>query len=77
MHLFECSKCHVVDNTALTNFWFESLRDRKPALCSECDPLIGKWHGEFPRRSMEEYVASHGRESVMFPDGYLKNGEAT
>lgn len=22
-----------------------------PALCSECDPKIGKWHGQFPREN--------------------------
>ena len=25
--------------------------DNKPALCSECDPEMGRWHGAFKRRS--------------------------
>lgn len=48
MPLFVCRKCNCVDNTALTGYWHKAM-ERKPALCSECDPEIGKWHGEFPK----------------------------
>lgn len=41
MPLYECTRCHAVDNTALTNFWCDTTLDGKPALCSECDPEIG------------------------------------
>lgn len=59
MPLFECSSCHVVDNTALTHYAIRRAQ-KKPPLCSQCDPAIGKWHGAFPRQSMEEFVAKHG-----------------
>ncbi len=67
MPLFECSKCHVVDNTAMGNFWVDVMMDKKPALCTECDPDIGKWHGKFPRTSMEEYVGRFGKAAVAYP----------
>lgn len=50
MPLFKCSQCGGVDNTALTNYAVRTTCEGKPALCSECDPEIGKWHGRFPRR---------------------------
>ena len=56
MPIFECSKCHAVDNTALTNFWWNTLQENKPALCSECDPDIAKWHGQFPKTSASDYL---------------------
>lgn len=55
MPLYECTKCGVVENTALTNFWASHLESR-PALCSQCDPEIGKWHGRFPKKTVSEYT---------------------
>lgn len=49
MPLFECSKCHYVENTATSNYWIKVARDGQEPLCSVCDPDIGKWHGEFER----------------------------
>jgi hypothetical protein len=58
MPLFECSKCHCYENTALSNWAVRYLHAPKnaagvkvvqPPLCSECDPEIGKWHDEFPK----------------------------
>lgn len=49
MPLFRCSKCGCVENTALSNFW--QAVDKANALCSECDPAIGLWHGQFQKRS--------------------------
>lgn len=46
MPLFNCSKCGVVENTALGAYWYNSCKG-KPVLCSEC--ATGKWHGEFAR----------------------------
>lgn len=46
MPLFQCSECGCIENTALSYYW---LRDGRPALCSVCDPYIGRWHGRFPR----------------------------
>ena len=51
MPLFRCTACDTVENTALSNFWHALEIEEKRALCSECDPLIGQWHGEFPKQS--------------------------
>lgn len=66
MPLFECTQCHVVDNTAVGNFWWR-LHDKKPMLCCECDPDINKWHGHFPRTQYGEYVRKYGAKSVEYP----------
>src|SRR5262249_46789094 len=52
MPLFPCSQCGGVENTALSNYWVRGLdvTPTPPPLCSACDPKIGAWHGEFPRR---------------------------
>ena len=47
MSIFVCHDCGCVENTATCGYW---MRDRsKPAVCSACDPRIGKWHGVFPK----------------------------
>jgi hypothetical protein len=40
MPLFECDKCHCVENTATGSYWGQSEK-----LCSECK--YGEWHGRF------------------------------
>jgi hypothetical protein len=61
MPLFMCRKCGSVENTALSNYWttqmsaYEAGEKHEP-LCSACDPDIGAWHNQFPRRSAEDYV---------------------
>lgn len=67
MPLFECSKCHTVENTALSSFWWRAMAQNKPALCSECDPEIGGWHGRFERIPYADYVAKYGKDAVQFP----------
>lgn len=72
MSVFRCSGCGCMENTACSNYW--SVEDRSKALCTECDPEIGKWHGIFPKRSAKGMVlASDGflyaREDVM-SDGF-------
>lgn len=59
MPLFRCEGCGAVENTALSNYWLRGYPPTKPALCSECDPEIGRWHGRFPKRDAdaEGYVA--------------------
>jgi hypothetical protein len=42
--VFICESCSCIENTAVSNYW---SRGNGPALCSECDPEIGKWHGRF------------------------------
>lgn len=46
MPLFNCSKCGVVENTALGAYWYNKAKER-PVLCSECD--TGVWHGRFAK----------------------------
>lgn len=52
MPLFACTKCRAVENTACGDYWMNAGRG-KPVLCSECSPLIGKWHGRFPKESAD------------------------
>lgn len=59
MSLFECGKCGVIENTAVTSGSWLNQSKGKPMLCSECTD--GKWHGLFPRQM---FVGS----------GYVKNG---
>jgi hypothetical protein len=40
-----------VENTALSGYWY---RGEGPALCSECDPKIGKWHKKFKKQNYKE-----------------------
>jgi hypothetical protein len=46
MPLFNCSRCGVVENTALGAYWNER-RKNEPVLCSEC--ATGEWHGKFSK----------------------------
>ena len=57
MPLFRCSKCDVVENTGLSGYWRQELSAHKnntefKPLCTQCDPEIGEWHGEFPREAV-------------------------
>lgn len=54
MSLFACECCGVVENTALCNYWLSKDKTEGQALCSQCDPNIGKWHGIFPREDAFE-----------------------
>jgi len=66
MPLYECSVCHAVENTALTNFWWDHMHESKPALCSECDPAIGKWHGQFPKITAAEFKKKFPHETIRY-----------
>jgi len=55
MPLFPCSKCNCVEDTALSHYWSARLRQTS-AVCSACDPTIGKWHGEFPKESAGGWI---------------------
>lgn len=59
MPLFECTKCGCVENTACCNYWSRKI-DKKPALCSACDPDIGKWHGNFEQRPATGMLIDQG-----------------
>jgi hypothetical protein len=67
MPLFECETCHAVDNTAVTNFAYDHLYLKKPALCSACDPKIGKWHGRFEKITAEEYRRRFPNDKIEYP----------
>jgi hypothetical protein len=56
MSIFMCTECGCVENTACSNYWSRNLNDDKEdskPLCSECDPLIGKWHGKFEKHQAD------------------------
>lgn len=46
MPLFNCSRCGVVENTALGDYWYARAKGN-PVLCSECS--TGEWHGKFEK----------------------------
>lgn len=55
MSLFRCEQCGTIENTATSRYWFRNhAGESGKALCSECDPKIGKWHGIFPRENADE-----------------------
>lgn len=53
MSVFKCSECGCKENTATSRFRVFVSED-KPALCSECDPVIGKWHNRFKKQPFTE-----------------------
>jgi hypothetical protein len=55
MSFFQCGNCGCVEDTTLCKFWSARLRET-PTLCSACDPKIGKWHGQFPRETAENWI---------------------
>ena len=54
MPVFECTNCHAVENTALSEYWRQVHMEKKPPLCSECNPAIGVWHGKFEKKTPQE-----------------------
>lgn len=55
MSLFQCSVCGCVENTALSNYWWnKSVLKLKEDYCSACDPRIKKWHNRFERKFLEK-----------------------
>ena len=67
MPIFICSKCGVMENTALSQYWTRGWLHgnlQPPPLCSQCDPDLKKWHGEFARKKMPE-------DHVVGPDGFV------
>lgn len=66
MPLYECSNCHAVENTALTNFWHDHMFECKPALCSACDPQIGQWHGKFEKLTISEYLKRFPSDKIEY-----------
>ncbi|AUR81993.1 hypothetical protein NVP1017O_24 [Vibrio phage 1.017.O._10N.286.55.C11] len=58
MSVFKCQGCGCKENTACCNFHILASEGKK-ALCSECDPKIGKWHGRFKK---SEFVEPYDRD---------------
>lgn len=77
MPLYECSKCHAVENTALGYYWVAQL-DEKPPECSECHE--GEWRGRFPKRIVtgaDMVTEANGRmRGFLMPRGGWKGGGA-
>ena len=73
MPLFECSKCGVVENTALSNGSWRHLQEGKPLECSQCHD--GKWHGEFPRVMVKDTDYVTRGWQLEPPGGWPKPGE--
>ena len=65
MPAYRCSKCGCMENTACSIYW--STQDKDKALCSQCDPRIGKWHDLFPRTS--------AKGMMLASDGFLYGKE--
>lgn len=80
MPLFICEKCGCIENTALGHYWSKDTQMFKntewgKALCSECSPNKfpdgsnyakgGKWHGQFPKESFEEYMKAGGKREYV------------
>jgi hypothetical protein len=68
MPLFKCANCGCMENTALSNYWTRFLQktaegELPPALCSACDPRIGRWHGEFPQVPWDDQ--QHGPHDIQ------------
>lgn len=85
MPIFKCSKCGAVDNTAISGYWSwvhyfpDGATDAKqmvkrPPLCSECNPEIGKWHGEWEKKTPEDLGYVEGPDGFLYSpdDTYLK-----
>lgn len=81
MPLFKCSQCDCIENTAVCNYWTDHKLEGKPALCSQCDPVIRKWHGIFERKPATGYKL--GSDGFLYEpellakgsfDNMLKNG---
>jgi len=56
MSFFQCSRCDVVEDTALCHYWSARLQTM-PVLCSACDPKIARWHGQFPREPARQWIS--------------------
>ena len=67
MPLFACSKCGCVENTALSEYWYQTAVEKVDPLCSACDPEIGEWHGKFDQRSAAGMLWGSGWR-IVHPD---------
>ena len=75
MSIFECSQCGCIENTSLCDYWFTVQIMKKPPLCSECDPEIARWHGEFPKEKPAECGLITKEDGFLYPKIVLYRGE--
>ncbi len=74
MPLFACTKCDTVDNTAVSDYWIQQkehfelsgTREGFRALCSAC--RLGKWHGEFTRRTVQQAKMIEDAQGFLVDD---------
>lgn len=52
MPTFICTKCGVIENTAVSDYWVRKLENKLPE-CSLCSK--GTWHGHFERKHWSCY----------------------
>jgi hypothetical protein len=67
MSLFRCTRCDTIDNTALGGYHAQANGAAHAPLCSACDPEIGQWHGEFPRRVVTAEWLTCPRGTLWLP----------
>lgn len=67
MPLFECTKCHAVENTACSETAWWNRAKGIPMLCSECGD--GKWHGVFAKQLVSESRYVTGKDGFLEPPG--------
>ena len=68
MVLFECADCHCIENTALCNANTDRFK-KKDLICSECDPLLGKWHEKFIKRPVTDEIRVDGSLQFIVVNG--------
>ncbi len=71
MPIFKCDKCGCVENTACCYYWHREYKNGEfvgPALCSECDPRINRWHNRFPKQSAKGFGL--GDDGFLYESGY-------
>lgn len=73
MPLYRCTKCNIVENTALGGYWQQQMMAQRAGtkhepLCSQCDPNIGQWHDKFPREAVTAEWLQDGRGHLWRPD---------
>jgi hypothetical protein len=71
MPLFECTKCHCVENTALSSYWRQEMGAHEQGetfepVCSECE--TGAWHGKFEKRLVSATAYVRKGQFLHHPD---------
>lgn len=64
MPLFQCSQCGCVENTALSDYWWDVQREKQQPRCSECK--TGQWHGAFPKQDAAEEGYRLGADGFLY-----------